>query len=128
MLFNLVMIGPPGAGKGTQAERICRAYGIPRISTGDILREAVTVEAHVTAEEAARRCADEKLLALPVVDGTDRLVGLLTFDDALDVLEEAESEDAARSGGAEPLRRRHRASTPDSSLRSLQQQRWRRLP
>ena len=41
MLFNLVMIGPPGAGKGTQAERICRAYGIPRISTGDILREAV---------------------------------------------------------------------------------------
>jgi adenylate kinase len=41
MLFNLVMIGPPGAGKGTQAERICRAYGIPKISTGDILREAV---------------------------------------------------------------------------------------
>ena len=41
MLFNLVMIGPPGAGKGTQAERVCRAYGIPKISTGDILREAV---------------------------------------------------------------------------------------
>ena len=40
-MFNLVMIGPPGAGKGTQAERICRAYGIPKISTGDILREAV---------------------------------------------------------------------------------------
>src|SRR4051812_15837918 len=41
MYFNLVMIGPPGAGKGTQAERVCRAYGIPKISTGDILREAV---------------------------------------------------------------------------------------
>lgn len=41
MSFNLVMIGPPGAGKGTQAERVCRAYGIPKISTGDILREAV---------------------------------------------------------------------------------------
>jgi adenylate kinase len=40
-MFNLVMIGPPGAGKGTQAERVCRAYGIPKISTGDILREAV---------------------------------------------------------------------------------------
>lgn len=35
------MIGPPGAGKGTQAEQIARARGIPRISTGDILREAV---------------------------------------------------------------------------------------
>ena len=41
MSFNLVMIGPPGAGKGTQADRVCRAYGIPKISTGDILREAV---------------------------------------------------------------------------------------
>ena len=41
MWFNLVMIGPPGAGKGTQADRVCRAYGIPKISTGDILREAV---------------------------------------------------------------------------------------
>jgi adenylate kinase len=38
---RLVMLGPPGAGKGTQAERFARARGIPRISTGDILREAV---------------------------------------------------------------------------------------
>ena len=41
MALNLIMFGPPGAGKGTQAERFARARGIPKISTGDILREAV---------------------------------------------------------------------------------------
>jgi adenylate kinase len=41
MSLNLLMLGPPGAGKGTQAERFARNRGIPKISTGDILREAV---------------------------------------------------------------------------------------
>src|SRR5215468_6452196 len=41
MALNLVMIGPPGAGKGTQAALLCKQYGIPKISTGDMLREAV---------------------------------------------------------------------------------------
>ena len=41
MALNLIMLGPPGAGKGTQAEQITRANGIPRLSTGDILREAI---------------------------------------------------------------------------------------
>jgi adenylate kinase len=39
--LNLVMLGPPAAGKGTQAERFARDHGIPKVSTGDILREAV---------------------------------------------------------------------------------------
>ena len=39
--INVVMLGPPGAGKGTQAERLARTRKLPKISTGDILREAV---------------------------------------------------------------------------------------
>ena len=41
MALNLLMLGPPGAGKGTQAERFARTRGIPKISTGDILRTAI---------------------------------------------------------------------------------------
>lgn len=46
---NLIMLGPPGAGKGTQAERFARARRIPKISTGDILREAVQAGTEVGA-------------------------------------------------------------------------------
>jgi adenylate kinase len=47
MSLNLLMLGPPGAGKGTQAERFAKERGIPKISTGDILREAVHTKTEI---------------------------------------------------------------------------------
>ncbi|MDN5794913.1 MAG: magnesium transporter [Intrasporangium sp.] len=71
---------------------------------GDLMSPAYSAVASTRDEVAARRCADLKLLALLIVDEDDRLVGILTVDDALRILEEAESEDQARIGGSEPLR------------------------
>ena len=39
--LNIVLFGPPGAGKGTQADRVAARHGIPKISTGEILRSAI---------------------------------------------------------------------------------------
>jgi adenylate kinase len=67
--LNLVMLGPPGAGKGTQAERISKAKGLPKISTGDILREAVHDRTPLgcaarEAMEAGRLVSDDVMIGI----------------------------------------------------------------
>ncbi len=57
--LNVVMLGPPGAGKGTQAEILARRHQIPRISTGDILRDAVERDAPLGRLAKATMAAGE---------------------------------------------------------------------
>jgi adenylate kinase len=52
--LNVIMMGPPGAGKGTQAGRFAQKRGLPKISTGDILREAIREGNPVALEARAR--------------------------------------------------------------------------
>jgi adenylate kinase len=52
-MMNLVLIGPPGSGKGTQALRLAERYAVPHISTGDILRAAVRARSRLGLQVAA---------------------------------------------------------------------------
>ncbi|NMC62252.1 MAG: adenylate kinase [SAR324 cluster bacterium] len=49
-VLRIILLGPPGAGKGSQAVKICASYNIPHISTGDILRSSVSAETELGLE------------------------------------------------------------------------------
>lgn len=70
----------------------------------ELMHDPILIRANDPAESAARRVVESDVIACAVVDSEDRLVGLLTFDDGAEILADAEDEDAARTGGAEPLR------------------------
>lgn len=82
----------------------------PETRLSEIMNEAKLSTAYQSEEAAARQCAQLGFLALPIVDKESRLVGVLTVDDALRILEQEESEDSARQGGVEPLRRPYLAT------------------
>lgn len=77
--LNVIMLGPPGAGKGTQAERLAVKHGLPKISTGDILRQAVHSGTPLGC--LAKRAIDSGKLV-----GDDAVIGIvkerLDLDDA----------------------------------------------
>ena len=81
------------------------------LTMADIMQEPVFAQAGDDAEETARWFLPLDMLALPVVDDSHRLVGLLTWDDATDIVEEEDSEDSARAGGTEALQQPY-LSTP----------------
>jgi len=57
---KIILLGPPGAGKGTQAEFLCREFNIPHISTGNILREAINAGTELGTK--AKSLMDEGIL------------------------------------------------------------------
>ncbi len=69
--MNIILLGPPGAGKGTQAGKIIEKYKIPQISTGDILRAAVR-EGTELGKEAQKYMNEGKLVPDSVVIGIIR--------------------------------------------------------
>ncbi|WP_396667461.1 magnesium transporter [Microbacterium sp. R86528] len=108
-----------------EQRRVRGVVGLRELILGspDVLVSEVMVEpkfAHATdhAELAAREMVDAGLLAVPVADSEDRLVGVLTVDDASRILEQAEDEDAARQGASEPLGRPYLATPVLGIVRS----------
>lgn len=65
---DLIFIGPPGAGKGTQSKRLCEKLGVPQVSTGDMLREARAAGTEL-GKKAAEVMAAGKLVSDEIVIG-----------------------------------------------------------
>ncbi|MEZ4562423.1 MAG: magnesium transporter [Thermomicrobiales bacterium] len=85
----------------------------PNTPVSDVMVEdPIRVRADADQETAANLLVDKNLLALPVVDAEDRLLGIITQDDVADVLEEETTEDFERIGGSQPLDMPYRFAGP----------------
>ncbi|WP_182084581.1 adenylate kinase [Aureimonas sp. ME7] len=74
--MRVILLGPPGAGKGTQAQRLVEHHGIPQLSTGDMLREAVANRTEIGLKaqavmDAGQLVSDEIVIGI-VADRIDR--------------------------------------------------------
>ena len=72
----------------------------------------ITVNTHTDQEEVARMMSKYNLLAIPVLDGDNRMVGIVTFDDAMDVLEDETTEDMEIMAGMTPSDKTYLRSSP----------------
>jgi magnesium transporter len=85
----------------------------PNTPIGEItIRDPLTVPADADQEVAARLLTEHSLLAIPVVDSERRLLGIVTADDAGDVLEEEATEDVEKLGGSVPLDKPYLHTSP----------------
>ena len=84
------------------------------LQTIDSIMESnlITVTTHTDQEEVARMMSKYNLLAIPVVDGDNRMVGIVTFDDAMDVMEDETTEDMEIMAGMTPSDKTYLRSTP----------------
>lgn len=86
------------------ARQLVTNFGKPQVLLRDLMvRELVTVEATDDQERVAEKVANFDFLAIPVVDAEQHLVGIITHDDIIDVLQEEAAEDAYLAGAVEPL-------------------------
>ncbi|MGM7669530.1 magnesium transporter [Microbacterium sp. A93] len=117
-LVSLPVVGPGHRLLG-MVELTVLASAAEGAAVADLMGTALeTVGTTEDDEVSARRLLDEDLLALPVLDEGARIVGVLTLADATRILAEEETEDAARSGGSEPLSQPYLSTSVRSLVRS----------
>lgn len=77
-----------------------------------MVRDPIKVRATDDQELAARLLAEHRFLAIPVVDEQDRLIGIITADDALDIVQHEATEDIEQLGGSQPLEQPYLSASP----------------
>lgn len=110
----------------TQHRRLCGVVSLrdlllasPETTVDELMRTPMYARVDDDAEITAQRCVDRGILAMPVTDTDDRLVGVLTIDDAVEVVEAARDTDEARAGAREPLRAPYMLASIASITRAL---------